>query len=48
LPARRQPCCRSANPNSVERDSPMPNFPADIFTEPSDVAPDTLANLGPC
>lgn len=25
----------------------MPTFPADIFTEPSDVDPDTLANLGP-
>jgi hypothetical protein len=25
----------------------MPVFPADIFTEPSDVDPDTLANLGP-
>ncbi|MDH7972432.1 heme-binding beta-barrel domain-containing protein [Sphingomonas sp. AR_OL41] len=25
----------------------MPIFPADIFTEPSDVDPDTLANLGP-
>jgi len=25
----------------------MTDFPADIFTEPSDVAPDTLANLGP-
>jgi hypothetical protein len=25
----------------------MTNFPDDIFTEPSDVAPDTLANLGP-
>ena len=22
-------------------------FPADVFTEPSDVDPDTLANLGP-
>src|SRR5579871_3080122 len=25
----------------------MPNIPADIFTEPDDVSPDTLANLGP-
>ncbi|CAN5381104.1 heme-binding beta-barrel domain-containing protein [soil metagenome] len=25
----------------------MPIFPADIFTEPTDVDPDTLANLGP-
>lgn len=25
----------------------MPPFPADIFTEPADVDPDTLANLGP-
>lgn len=25
----------------------MPHIPADIFTEPSNVAPDTLANLGP-
>lgn len=25
----------------------MPAFPDDIFTEPSDVDPDTLANLGP-
>jgi hypothetical protein len=25
----------------------MSEFPADIFTEPSDVDPDTLANLGP-
>lgn len=25
----------------------MPAFPEDIFTEPSDVDPDTLANLGP-
>lgn len=25
----------------------MPIFPADIFTEPADVDPDTLANLGP-
>ena len=25
----------------------MANFPEDIFTEPSDVDPDTLANLGP-
>jgi len=25
----------------------MPAFPADIFTEPADVDPDTLANLGP-
>lgn len=25
----------------------MPVFPADIFTEPTDVDPDTLANLGP-
>jgi len=25
----------------------MPVFPEDIFTEPSDVDPDTLANLGP-
>lgn len=25
----------------------MANFPDDIFTEPSDVDPDTLANLGP-
>ncbi|HWA69138.1 MAG TPA: heme-binding beta-barrel domain-containing protein [Rhizomicrobium sp.] len=25
----------------------MTSFPDDIFTEPSDVAPDTLANLGP-
>lgn len=25
----------------------MPVFPADIFTEPGDVDPDTLANLGP-
>ena len=25
----------------------MPAFPADIFTEPTDVDPDTLANLGP-
>jgi hypothetical protein len=25
----------------------MPIFPADIFTERRDVAPDTLANLGP-
>ena len=25
----------------------MPDFPDDIFTEPADVDPDTLANLGP-
>src|SRR3569623_1428248 len=25
----------------------MPAFPEDIFTEPADVDPDTLANLGP-
>jgi len=25
----------------------MPTFPADIFTEPTNVDPDTLANLGP-
>ena len=25
----------------------MSNFPEDIFTEPTDVSPDTLANLGP-
>ena len=25
----------------------MPIFPADIFTEPANVDPDTLANLGP-
>lgn len=25
----------------------MPKFPTDIFTEPANVAPDTLANLGP-
>lgn len=25
----------------------MPAFPADVFTEPTDVDPDTLANLGP-
>ena len=25
----------------------MPIFPEDIFTEPTNVAPDTLANLGP-
>ena len=25
----------------------MPAFPDDIFTEPADVDPDTLANLGP-
>ena len=25
----------------------MPIFPEDIFTEPTDVDPDTLANLGP-
>ncbi|MDB5640844.1 MAG: hypothetical protein JWN07_161 [Hyphomicrobiales bacterium] len=25
----------------------MPVFPADVFTEPTDVDPDTLANLGP-
>ena len=25
----------------------MPVFPEDVFTEPSDVDPDTLANLGP-
>ncbi len=25
----------------------MPDYPDDIFTEPSDVDPDTLANLGP-
>jgi len=25
----------------------MPKFPEDIFTEPADVDPDTLANLGP-
>jgi hypothetical protein len=23
------------------------NFPADIYTEPSDIDPDTLKNLGP-
>jgi hypothetical protein len=27
--------------------NPMPNIPDDIFTEPDDVLPDTLANLGP-
>src|SRR5579875_420096 len=26
---------------------PMPNIPDDIFTEPEDASPDTLANLGP-
>jgi len=26
---------------------PMADFPDDIFTEPADVDPDTLANLGP-
>jgi hypothetical protein len=25
----------------------MPNIPDDIFTEPDDISPDTLANLGP-
>ena len=25
----------------------VPAFPEDIFTEPDDVDPDTLANLGP-
>src|SRR5215467_13014176 len=25
----------------------MPNIPDDIFTEPEDASPDTLANLGP-
>ena len=25
----------------------MTPFPADVFTEPTDVDPDTLANLGP-
>ena len=25
----------------------MPNIPDDIFTEPEDFSPDTLANLGP-
>ena len=25
----------------------MPDYPEDVFTEPSDVDPDTLANLGP-
>jgi len=25
----------------------MPNIPDDIFTEPEDISPDTLANLGP-
>jgi hypothetical protein len=30
-----------------EKGLPMNPFPEDIFTEPSDVDPDTLANLGP-
>ena len=25
----------------------MPTIPDDVFTEPEDVSPDTLANLGP-
>jgi hypothetical protein len=28
-------------------EDPMPNIPDDIFTEPDDFSPDTLANLGP-
>src|ERR1700761_5799369 len=34
---------------AVDREdpSPMTTFPADIFTEPSNVDPDTLPNLGP-
>jgi len=30
-----------------QKDPAMPAFPEDIFTEPSDVDPDTLSNLGP-
>src|SRR5262245_66688806 len=31
----------------ANRPKAMPNIPEDIFTEPDDVSPDTLANLGP-
>jgi len=33
--------------NASAKEFPMPAFPEDIFTEPADVDPDTLANLGP-
>src|SRR5262245_17154499 len=46
-------CCLSSQGRTRifgERAHPeesMPNIPDDIFTEPDDVSPDTLANLGP-
>jgi len=32
---------------SAPSEDPMPDIPDDIFTEPEDYSPDTLANLGP-
>jgi hypothetical protein len=43
-PSRTSPCRRFQA--SSEQDA-MIDFPDDIFTEPADVDPDTLANLGP-
>ena len=36
-----------AYPSALDYGAVMSAFPDDIFTEPSDVDPDTLANLGP-
>src|SRR4029078_11161886 len=33
--------------SNTARSGTMPNIPDDIFTEPEDISPDTLANLGP-
>src|SRR4029078_3825040 len=33
--------------SNTARSGTMPNIPDDIFTEPEDASPDTLANLGP-
>lgn len=43
MPTRRKP----PNITPATKGSAMPAFPEDIFTEPADVDPDTLANLGP-
>src|SRR5262249_584194 len=49
-----QPDCRLSSQgrtrifgDPVRHEESMPNIPNDIFTEPDDVSPDTLANLGP-
>src|SRR5262249_59057730 len=39
------PCILGAFSARIEET--MPNIPDDVFTEPEDFSPDTLANLGP-